>query len=127
MKYILIVVALFVSVCARADHDGVSAIDKGTYVDNARVTGSSIVGTAFPSNVAKLMDGMYFNNTATVIWIGSTTATIHLTDHSNITAGFPILSSATFSLGGKFPGFIYFTCNAGVSTCEVRRLEGLNR
>ena len=119
--------SLMFATTARADHDNTSAIDKGTYIDIARVSGSSTAGTAFPSNSAKMMDGIYFNNTANTIWIGTTTASQHMVQHSNITNGFPVLSSATFSFNGKFTGAAWFTCGVGIATCEVRRLEGFNR
>lgn len=125
--WIFAIVLTCLGVNAHADHEQVVANDKGTYVDIAKVTGSSIAGTAFASNSMKLMDEIYFNNTASVVFIGTTSATLDRVEHSNIANGFPILSSATFNLGGKFTGAMYLTCNSGVATCEVRRLGGLNR
>lgn len=127
MKNLLVFLLLLCAPSAWADHDITSASDRGTYVDIARVTGSSVAGTAFASALSKRMDGVYFNNTASTIWIGTTTATLNGVVHSNIANGLPVLSSATFKLDGKMTGAISFTCNLGVATCEVRSLEGLNR
>lgn len=128
MKSLLValILTLFAG-SARADHDQKAAIDRGTFIETAVITGSSVAGTAFASASIKRMDAVYFNNTATVVWIGSTTATLNGGTHSNITTGIPLLSSATLSLGGVMSGAIAFTCNAGVATCEIRRLEGSNR
>ena len=113
---------------ARADHDQKAAIDRGTYIQTAVITGSSVAGTAFAaSGSGKRMDGIYVNNTGSTVWIGSTTATLNGGTHSNITTGIPLAANATLSLGGVMSGELAFTCGIGVSTCEMRRLEGLNR
>lgn len=128
MKNILLAVSvMLLAGSALADHDIKAATDRGTYIETASVTGSSVAGTAFASANAKRMDGAYFNNTATTVWIGTTTATINGTVHSNITIGFPVNSSSTFTLDGVMSGAVNFTCNQGVATCEVRSIESLNR
>ena len=111
---------------ARADHEIKAALDRGTYVETAVVTGSSVTGTAFLTANAKRMDGILFNNTSTAVYIGTTTTTIEV-GHSNIALGVPVLSSATFSLDGLMSSALAFTCTTGVATCEVRTLIGLNR
>ena len=112
---------------AGADHDNTAASDKGTYIQVAKVSGSSTAGTAFFSANIGRMDGLVFNNTATTVFIGTVTASEHGSTHSNILNGTPILSSSSFSLGGLMSGPIYFTCSSTVASCEVRTLEGLNR
>lgn len=112
---------------AFADHEIRVAIDRGTYVETASVSGSSVAGTAFFSAATKRMDGLMFNNTGTTVWIGTTTATQHGVEHSNITIGIPVLASATFSLDGVLTGELSFTCAVGVTACNVRALSGLNR
>ena len=126
-NFLLTAILILVGAPAFADYDNKSASDRGTYVDVARVTGSSTAGTAFLSVNVKRMDGLLFNNTASAIWIGTVTASEFAVTHSNILNGTPVLASTTFSLGGSMSGALYFTCNGGVVTCEVRTLEGLNR
>ena len=127
MKHLVLAAALiFISAPVLADHDIKTAIDMGTYIDTAFVAGSSVTGTAFSSVGPKKMDGLYFNNTASTIWIGTTTATAQ-TAHENVRIGFPVLSSSTFRLGGVMSAALAFTCNPGVAACEIRSAEGLNR
>lgn len=116
----------FGSVHALADAQMNVSLDRGTYVETAAVAGTSVTGTAFASAAIKRMDGIYFNNTSSFIWIGTATATTQ-SDHANMTGGFPVLSSSTFSLDGLMSGSMTFTCSAGVAACQIRRLEGLNR
>lgn len=126
MKYLI---ALFLSVLAVpsfADHDVKSASDRGTFVGTFKVSGSSVAGTAFVADDPYRMDAVYFNNTSSTIWIGTTTVTENNKAHSNILMGFPVMSSQTFKLDGMMTGSIAFTCNSGVSSCEVRGLEGEN-
>ena len=128
MKYFVSAAALtlFFSM-ARADHDTKAAIDRGTYAETASVAGSSTTGTAFlAGDNAKRMDAIVFNNTSSVVWIGTTSATAQ-TNHENTRIGLPVLSSATLSIGGVFSSALYFTCDGGVSACQVRVLEGKNR
>lgn len=95
----------------------------GNYNFIGRVAGSSTAGTVFISSVPDRHSALYFNNSAQAIWVGSVTATQNNVTHDNILAGFPVLSSATFELGGVFVGQLAFTCNVGQSVCEIRRLE----
>ena len=108
---------------ADTGHEGATRIERGSYMETAVVTGSSITGTAFINSSVKRPDGAYFNNTASVIWLSTVTAT-HQTAHEAFRIGFPIASSATFSLDGSMTGTMAFTCNQTVATCEVRRIEG---
>lgn len=128
MKHWILAAALlcFGSVRALADAQMNVSLDRGTYIETAAVAGTSVTGTSFASSAVKRMDGIYFNNTSSVIWVGTATATTQ-TDHANITGGFPVLSSSTFSLGGLMSGAMAFTCNVGVGACEIRRLEGFVR
>ena len=96
----------------------------GQYGETFKVTGSSVAGAALLSATVLRADGSYFNNSPFVIWVGTTSATTHNGTHENQRIGFPILSSATFTLDGGFTGAWYFTCNQGVSACEVRGIEG---
>lgn len=129
MRSMLLAVLTFLAVWASADHDSKTATDKGSYVATAKITGSSIAGTAFLSADIKRMDAVVFNNTSSTIFVGTTSLAIAVVDstHSNILIGVPILSSATFSPQGILSDNLYFTCNSGVATCEVRVLEGKNR
>ena len=127
MKHWFLMAALIcLGVNARADHDQKCALDRGTFVATSVVTGSSTTGTAFISANSKRMDGLFFNNTASVVWVGTTSATIQ-EGHSNLGLGVPVLSSATIALDGIMSDALYFTCNAGVSACEGRVFEGRNR
>lgn len=104
--------------------DGATRKEVGRYPETGRVYGSSVAGTEFMAATKNRPDGMYFNNTSSVIWIGTTTATRNNQHHDNILIGFPILSSATFSLNGAFSGATSFTCDREVAVCEVRKFEG---
>lgn len=97
----------------------------GRYAETAHVAGSSVAGTAFFSASKNRPDGVYFNNTASTIWIGTTTATRNNQHHDNIIIGFPVLSSSSFRLDGSFSGTLAFTCDYDVAVCHVRKLEGL--
>lgn len=112
------------SVNADNGYEGATRIEIGRSGSTAVVTGSSTTGTGFSAATVKRPDGMYFNNTSSIVWIGTTTTSIQAA-HSNITMGFPIASSATFKLGGSYTGSWNFTCDAGVATCEIRKLEGV--
>lgn len=112
---------------AFADHDIKAATDRGTYIEPTKVAGSSVTGTAFISANVKRMDGLLFNNTATPVWVSTVSATQHGVEHSNITNGMPVLSSGTYRLDGIMSDALYFTCNVGATTCEVRVHEGKNR
>lgn len=125
MKHWLLVVALIcLEALAFADHDARVALDRGSYIETSSVTGSSTTGTSFISPDSKRMDGLLFNNTSSTVWIGTTTTTIDGVQHSNITLGIPVLSSSSFKLDGMMSAVLYFTCNVGVSTCNVRVIEG---
>lgn len=112
---------------ARADHERVVANDKGTYMRSFVVTPSSTSGTAVLSVSAKRMDAILFNNSPVIVWLGTTSATQDNQLHENIRIGMPILSSATFSLGGKWTGGLFATCDVGQTLCPIHVLEGLNR
>ncbi len=99
----------------------------GSYIQTYVVSGSSDTGTAILTGNSKRADSMCFNNTSSTVWIGTTSTSIPMDEHSNIEIGFPIISSATFSLGGAMTDLMYLTCNTGVSACELRCMEGLTR
>ena len=121
----LVVIALLIT-SPRADTGWDQAVRKeiGTYGETFRVYGTSVAGTAFFSASKNRPDGAYFNNSATTVWIGTVTATRNGQLHDNIQIGFPVLSSATFTLDGSFAGTLAFTCNEEVVKCEIRGLEG---
>lgn len=109
---------------ADTGHEGATRKEVGSYVDPSKITGSSVAGTAIFSATVKRPDGTAFNNTGSTVWIGSVTETLNGQVHTNILNGFPVLSSATFPLDGSMTGVLYVTCDAGVSTCEMRVIEG---
>lgn len=109
---------------ADTGHEGATRIEIGRSTDFRKVTGSSVTGTAIFSSAVNRPDGFCLNNTGTTVWIGSVTATQNGTMHSNIANGMPIFSSGTYRLGGSMTGDAYLTCNAGVSTCEMRCNDG---
>lgn len=106
-----------------ATFDTRAAISKGSYVETASVTSSSITGTQFIAPDAKRLDALLFNNTAGIVWIGTTATTLNMVEHSNITLGLPLTASATFRLDGIMPDKLYVTCGVGVASCNVRVLE----
>ncbi len=130
MKLIYAVFAvLILSFSALADtgHEGATRREEGSYGQTFVVTGSSNSGTAFANSTVKRPAGLYLNNTGSTVWIGTTSATMNgTTNHENIRIGIPLVSSATINMA-SFTGAWYFTCNTGVTTCEMRSLEGLVR
>ena len=112
---------------ARADtgHEGAQRKEIGSYLGVRRVTGSSVAGTEFFAASIKRPDGSCLNNTATTVWIGTVSATQHLTLHSNIVNGYPVTSTQPWKLDGSFTGNMYFTCSEGIATCEFRCADGL--
>ena len=123
MKYALMFAAIFLGVNAQAQFDSRVAVSLGGRVETATVTGSSIAGTAFVSAGNSSLDIALFNNTAVAVWIGTTATTIHGTNHSNVTMGFPVTASATFRLNGSMSGAMYVTCGVEVATCNLRVFE----
>jgi len=98
----------------------------GGQINTAAITGSSTAGTNFFTAISTRPDGFAFNNTSTTVWIGSVTAAATAgTVHNNISRGLPVLSSATFTLDGSLTTNLAFTCEATISTCEMRVLEGI--
>lgn len=119
-----VVVSLGSPIKADTGMDMATRKELGSYAETGSVAGSSTTGTEFAASGNRRPDGMYFNNSVGTIWIGTVTATRNNQTHDNISGGFPILSSATFSLGGQFRGSIAFTCDIGVTACQVRKFEG---
>lgn len=124
MTGLVVIAAISSSPKADTGMDMATRKELGSYAETAKVAGSSTTGTEFIAAGNRRPDGMYFNNSATTIWIGTTTATRNNQLHDNIQIGFPILSSATFSLNGAFRGSTAFTCDQEVAQCEVRSFEG---
>ena len=112
---------------AIADSEMRVSIDRGTYPENYRVSITSIAGTEFLAAGGNRMDGVCFNNSASTIWIGTTTATQHLKEHANITLGIPWLASSTFRLDGVNSSAWAATTDIGVASADVRCLGTLNR
>lgn len=112
---------------ADTGHEGATRKEIGSYADVRRVTGSSVAGTEFFSASIKRPDGSIVNNTASTIWIGTMSATQHNTMHDNIRSGYPVTSTQPFKLDGSMTGNLYFTCDVGVASCEVRAIDGLVR
>lgn len=108
--------------------EGATRKEQGSYLAAYYVRGTSYTGTAFVDASVKRPAGIYFNNTASAIYIGTTTAlSVEANDHTNRKIGFPVLASSTFRLDGSFTGDMYFTCEASTAFCEIRKLEGLVR
>ena len=121
----LMVVGLGAVGMADTGHQGAVRTEKGSYTEPRRVTGSSYTATAMWDASIKRPDGICRVNGDYTIWLGSATDTTRDNVlHPNISEGFPVLSSETFRLGGSMTGSQYFTCDEGVSTCEIRCLDG---
>lgn len=100
----------------------------GRYGQFRHVSITTYTGVSMFDSTFNRADGVCFNNSAYVIWLGSSTRTMTAnTLHPNFIDGFPILSSATFSLDGSFTGTITATCNPGATTCDVRCIDGMTK
>lgn len=129
IAFILPFLVLFISQSeADTGHEGAARVEIGSYVETASITGTSRTPTALFSESIKRPDGLYFNNTASAIWISTvaTSVTVEL-GHPAVAIGYPILSSATFRLEGSMTGSMTFICDGSAGTCNVRKLEGLVR
>lgn len=124
------IVAFIIGSCfyldVRADTGvgGATRIERGTSLDARNVSPSSTTGTTLFSASIVRPDGMCFNNTSTIVWIGTVSATIDRQTHTNILQGAPILASSTFKLDGQLTGAVYATCDVGVAACNMRCLDG---
>src|SRR3990167_1978561 len=125
--FTVVIVALGVSTALKADTgwDQAARIERGSYIAIRSISISSNTGTELFSDSVKRPDGLCFNNTAATIWIGTTSATLENVEHSNITNGFPLLSSSTFKLDGSMSGTVYATGGIGQSAQNVRCIDGL--
>ena len=108
-------------------HEGATRIERGSYPEMRVVSLSSVTGTNIFPTSTKRPDSICKNYGSTIIFIGTNTATTHGSTHANIVSGFPIESSATFKLDGSFTGYFSATCDQGVSSCQMRCLDGLVR
>lgn len=132
MKHWIFAVALIcLGSSARADSEMKVTLDKGSYIQVASVTGSSVAGTAImtanPKRVYVIMSTLNNTGLGTTVFVGTVTATQNGVTHSNITNGLQVASSSTFILDGAMTDTAYFTCPIGIGSCVVRVLEGINR
>lgn len=97
---------------------------EGEYVSPRVVTGSSVAGTAFWPATKLRPNSICRVNGAYIVWVGSVSSTLNNQVHTNILQGFPVLSTETIT-SASLTGNAYFTCDPGVSTCEVRCLDSL--
>lgn len=74
--------------------------ESGSYVQSTSVTVTTYTATALFSADGNVANLDIFNNSAYTLWVGSNTTTLQ-------TTGFPILSSKTYTLDGRFAGVIY--------------------
>lgn len=127
MKHWLFTAALicFGSV-ARAQQQQVFSM-KGHYVQTFVINPSSSTSVSITDADPKLYDLAVVNLSTHTIFIGTTNATIHNGEHSNITFGFPVLSSGTFRIDGKFSDGLYATCNQPMAACPIRVIKFLVR
>ena len=112
----------------RADTGSLNAVRKaiGNAANTYQFTGSSFTGTTFFVAESTRPDGVGFNNSSTIVWVGSVTATTLLTViHNNIARGLPLSASSYFRLDGSFLGSLNFTCDANIPACEVRTFESV--
>jgi len=104
--------------------DGAVWVQAGNYAGNRRVALSSHTPTAIFPVDGKRPDSICFNNGAYNIFVGSTSVAYQRQEHPIITDGYPIVSSGTIRTAGTFSGALYGVCDAGVSSCEMRCLDG---
>lgn len=123
MKTILVAVLMALGGLAHAQFDNTILVYKGQYMDVTKVSASSTTGSTVLSADESRLDAIVFNNAPNAVWIGTTSAALHNTQHSNITLGFPITSSGTVRLEGKMGDVFYVTCSNGIVACDVRILN----
>ena len=112
---------------ADSGYEAATRIERGSYIDIRVVSVSSTTGATLMSASVKRPDSICYNNSASTVFIGTTSATMDAVTHSNITNGFPITSSATFKLDGSMSGNVYATADIGVASVNVRCIDGLVR
>ena len=116
-------IAALVALClpAKADWSSGMWILRGQYPAMRDITISSTALTAIlPADVFRA-DAVCYNNSAYTLWLGSATANAA---SSVIAAGFPVVAYSYFKLDGAFPGLFYGVADTGVSTIDVRCLDG---
>ena len=84
--------------------------NSGNYIRTYSVTVSSSAATELVSQASAILSANadIFNNSAYVLYIGTNTTTLE-------SAGFPILSSKTYTLDGTYTGTIYGLAEAAAA------------
>lgn len=112
------------SLYADTGHEGATRKEIGSYVNVRSVTLSSTTGTALWDADTKRPDGTCRALGGFAIWVGTVSATVNGQAHTNIANGFPVFSSETFKLDGSMTGVVYGTADTGVSSVDVRCVDG---
>ncbi len=117
MKKLLAVVALLAAatIARAAEFTDVKTINAGNAVEISAVTVTSFTATALYTSDPWDANVDIFNNSAFVLYIGTNTTTLPLT-------GFPILSSATYTLAGRYTGTLYGLTLSGTSANQNVRI-----
>ena len=112
---------------ADSGREAAARTERGSYIETRSVDVSSTTGTALFAASVLRPDGLCRNNSASTVWVGTTSATTNNAIHSNILIGFPVLSSETFKLDGQMTGVVYGTSGQGLGTLNLRCVDGLVR
>ena len=112
---------------ADTGREGATRIERGSYIETRSVDVSSTTGTALMAASTLRADSICRNNSASTVWIGTTSTTIENAIHSNISLGFPVMSSETFKLDGQMTGVVYATSGQNLGTLNLRCIDGLVR
>ena len=98
-------------------------IDAGTYIETRVVIVTTHTATEITNGAsAKRPDETCFNNSAFTVWIGTQAAGTTLSQF-----GFPVLSSATFSVGALTTQVYGLFDSAAGGNKEIRCVDGLLR
>ena len=99
-KLLILLIGLFTASIALTDWDQTYIRDAGRTAQTQVVTVSSSVATGLNTQSVYYANMDLFNNSAYTLWIGTNTTTL-------MSTGFPILSSTTYTMDGRWTDIIY--------------------
>src|SRR5260221_2963729 len=128
-KLLMIIILIIMATNIYAEFgswEGAIRKDIGNNISVTSINLSSTTGTVIWAPSTQRPDGILFNNSAFIIWLGTDTITTNGTLHTNITNGFPVASSGTFRLDGSMTGQITATADQGVASVNIRIMNGVS-
>jgi len=99
-KLLILFISIFTASIVLAEWDNTYIRDAGRTAQTQTVTVSSSVATALNTQSVHYANMDLFNNSAYTLWIGTNTTTL-------MSTGFPVLSSTTYTMDGRWTDILY--------------------